>query len=120
MNAAWLSDTVCPRSEPATSAAYTGCGSRFWARRWATATDSNQGFCFQGFSSFTSAPGRHEPGERALGAVADRRPGHQLEHHRLVAGRVGLGVVLAGGREHPVTGRERGLAVPLHALGVRP
>src|SRR5437868_11028948 len=52
MNAAWLSDTVWPRSEPATRAAYTGCGNRFCARRCATATDSNQGFCFQGFSIF--------------------------------------------------------------------
>jgi hypothetical protein len=31
-NAAWLSATVWPRSEPATRAPYTGCGSRLRAR----------------------------------------------------------------------------------------
>ena len=40
-NAASLSAIVLPRSEPAISAAYTVAGSRFFARRWATATDSN-------------------------------------------------------------------------------
>ena len=44
-----MSAIVCPRSEPATNAPYTGAGNRFRARRWATATDSNHGFCFQGF-----------------------------------------------------------------------
>ena len=33
-----------PRSEPATNAPYTELGSRFLARRWATATVSNQAF----------------------------------------------------------------------------
>ena len=42
--AAMLSSTVRPRSEPATSAPYTDFGSRFFARRCASATVSNQGF----------------------------------------------------------------------------
>ena len=40
--AAMLSSTVRPRSEPATSAPYTDAGSRLLARRWASATVSNQ------------------------------------------------------------------------------
>ncbi|NIL87599.1 hypothetical protein RhoFasGS6_05026 [Rhodococcus fascians] len=40
-NAAMLSSTVNPRSEPATSAAYTDFGKRFFARRCASATVSN-------------------------------------------------------------------------------
>ena len=40
-NAATLSSTVTPRSEPAISAPYTDLGSRFLARRCATATVSN-------------------------------------------------------------------------------
>ena len=50
-NADSFSATVWPRSEPATSAPYTGAGSRLRARRCATATDSNHGFCCQGFCS---------------------------------------------------------------------
>ena len=50
-NAASLSSIVCPRSEPATSAPYTGAGNRLRARRCATATDSNHGFCFHGFAN---------------------------------------------------------------------
>src|ERR671916_555451 len=42
--AARLSTRVSPRSEPATRAPYTPLGSRFFARRWAAATDSNHGF----------------------------------------------------------------------------
>ena len=48
-----FSATVWPRSDPATSASYTGAGSRLRARRCATATDSNHGFCRHGFSIFT-------------------------------------------------------------------
>ena len=90
------------------SAPYTGAGSLLRARCWATATDSNHGFCFHGFSNFTRTPrGDRRPGveagQRALGARADRWPvrgaGEQLEHHRLVAGRDGLRVVLARGRD---------------------
>ncbi len=40
-NAATLSSTVMPRSEPATSAPYTDLGRRFLARRCASATVSN-------------------------------------------------------------------------------
>ena len=43
-NAATLSASVIPASEPAISAEYTDLGRRFLARRWATATDSNQTF----------------------------------------------------------------------------
>ena len=42
LNAAVLSATVVPRSEPATSAPYTPVGSRRFARRCASATVSNQ------------------------------------------------------------------------------
>src|SRR5580692_11520530 len=41
-NAATLSASVWPRSAPASSALYTDAGSRFFARRCASATDSNQ------------------------------------------------------------------------------
>ena len=42
LNAATLSFRVTPRSAPATSAMYTDLGSRFFARRCASSTVSNQ------------------------------------------------------------------------------
>jgi hypothetical protein len=39
--ASTLSSSVTPRSEPAINARYTDLGSRFFARRCASATDSN-------------------------------------------------------------------------------
>ena len=50
-NAAVLSSIVTPCSLPATSAMYTLRGSFFLARRWASATDSNQGLRRQGLAS---------------------------------------------------------------------
>jgi hypothetical protein len=50
-NAAWLSRTVRPFSEPATSAPYTEDGRRFLARRCASATVSNQALPMIGPSS---------------------------------------------------------------------
>ena len=41
LNAATLSRAVMPCSDPATRARYTDFGSRFLARRWASATVSN-------------------------------------------------------------------------------
>jgi hypothetical protein len=50
-NAAMLSSSVSPRSEPAMSAPYTDFGSRRLARRWASATVSNQALLICSFPS---------------------------------------------------------------------
>jgi hypothetical protein len=61
-NAATLSSTVSPRSEPATSAPYTPLGRRFFARRCASATVSNHGFAIV---DLLVGPGH--PGASSLG-----------------------------------------------------
>ena len=57
-NAARLSSVVRPRSDPATRAPYTPLGSLFFARRWASATDSNHLFAITASASSKSSPGR--------------------------------------------------------------
>src|SRR5690625_2531452 len=51
LNASMLSRSVTPASLPPTRAMYTLLGSFFLARRCASATDSNQGFCRHGLAS---------------------------------------------------------------------
>ena len=72
-NAATLSASVMPASEPAMSAEYTDFGSRRLARRWATATDSNQRFLHRsrGLSS-------HAAYGQALLRHVDRRLGERV------------------------------------------
>src|SRR5580765_110940 len=140
VNARSFSSMVWPRSEPATSAAYTGAGRRLRARAWATATDSNHGLGFHGFcatarsshdrvdiaSGFLGRHGRRGGRKTGQGALRTGRDGwgsevrspRQLQQDRCVAGGDSARVVLAGGGQRALTG-ERLLAVALDALRVR-
>src|SRR5215207_3481577 len=70
-NASTLSFSVTPFSEPAMSAAYTDGGSRFLARRCATATDSNQGLPMTvlAFRSVDALAPGDDGAQRGSGAV---------------------------------------------------
>ena len=84
--------TVWPRSEPATSAPYTGAGSRLLRALLGDGDGLEPGVLLPWVLELHAASIRRsrsgrEAGQRALGAGADRAAGSAAEHHRLVAGR---------------------------------
>ena len=104
LNAARLSASVTPASEPAISAEYTDFGRCRLARRWATATDSNHGFLPNLMASAGPRAGSRRRGGLGLGPQAPRRPSRHV--HRRLRDR---GVAPLG---------EEPLAVAEHAFGV--
>ena len=122
-NAAWLSDDRLAALRAGDQRAVHRLRAAASARaRWATATDSNQGFCFQGFSTFTISGLAQPARSPASGLSAQSLTGGRVISLSITGWlRVGLALEwswLAAGTRSASPGQRR-LAVPLHALGVR-